>query len=572
MRSYLAVAACLSLSVAAFAQPGGPGVDKREVSVEAVNRPLTDVLADLGRQIGAGVIGQGTDATLVTLSLSKTPFGDCMDLLADTFSLIAGWEGNALVARSMTHAVQAVDRRLADGEIDALATLMPAANGQVALYGSEGLRKQLAGKLQQIVSERTREWLALGEIDPDLAIMLASIQLQDPALRPALVCLGVRGLVRDGRVDAALEAWNLYLRGDRSPATTAAWAELFTALHYAASPYAVAFWQQSFSPDRVADALGQYWSAKRYQDGLHFARLNLRYATGTGRSSDAARLEQIIATTLGQVRTIDVTCAVDADALTDPRTENKVRVRVGKLSDVYEREFGIRFRVTDMIAWNPPSSNGFEPQYAALRQALGTRKPELTLGFILEVFQMHPSQFQPMHKHLWIGYGCPHVGAYLLTRDFSFEYITATEALEWTFKPGAVEETLVHEMAHMFGALHVDDPTSVMRPTSNSRVEWSFDEVNRQIIMAGKWRDFSVGVDSLDIPELLTIIDRYHALAGQSATPNGAAQEIARCHLALAKLYSARREPLMARQHLQEVLAIGEPKDVLVEAQAMFAG
>ena len=263
MRLTLALAACLLLCAAALAQPDGPDVDRRTVSVEAASRPLTEVLADLGRQIGAGVIGQGTDTTLITLSLAKAPFRDCMDLLADTFSLIASWEGQALVVRSIPQAVQAVDRRLAQGEIDALAALMPAASGQVALYGSDGLRKQLASRLQQVVADRTKEWLALGDIDPDLALTLASVPLQDPAQRPALVCLGVRGLVAQGRLEPALEAWNLHLRGDRSASTTTAWAQLFSALHYSASPFAVAFWQQSFSPERVADVLNQYWAAKR---------------------------------------------------------------------------------------------------------------------------------------------------------------------------------------------------------------------------------------------------------------------------------------------------------------------
>lgn len=267
-----------------------------------------------------------------------------------------------------------------------------------------------------------------------------------------------------------------------------------------------------------------------------------------------------------------MTCAVDEEALTDSRCEGKIRARVGQLSEVFSKQFGIHFQIKEFIPWRPPSHPGFQVQQDALRAALGPRRPELAIGFILEVFNMRPSEFRPDHRDMWIGYGCPHAGALLLTRDFSFEFVSDNGAQEWTFNSGSVAETLAHEMGHMFGALHVDDPGSLMRAVNSGLSTRGFDEVNRRVVLAQKWKDFDRGAESLDEPELLDLLDGYAALAGMSRAPNGAAQEQARVHLTLAKLYTRRCRTDLADAHLQRVLAIGEPPDVIVHAQALLAG
>jgi hypothetical protein len=52
--------------------------------------------------------------------------------------------------------------------------------------------------------------------------------------------------------------------------------------------------------------------------------------------------------------------------------------------------------------------------------------------------------------------------------------------------------TAAHELAHLFGAVHVDDETSIMSPTADFDARF-FDPKNREILRANRERDFSTG-------------------------------------------------------------------------------
>jgi len=546
--------------------------DSKPVTVEATNAPLTRVLSDLAKQLGVGMISDGTDAVLVTLSLSDIPFRDCMDALADTFSVLATWEQGTLVVRTAKQVVGTAAEQLAEGRLELVRALTPIAFGETPHYGLPTLHTDLARRLVAVVDQASRESLSSGRLTPEFAAGLARLRLQNPANRSALAASAASGFLRQGQLESALQVYEQFLLADETKMASWAWGQLLTTLHYANDSRAPEFWERTFSYPKVAHVIEEAWRQKKYRDGLHFGRLNIRYANAQNRPRDAAQVQAAVEACLNARRVIDVTCAVDEEALGDPRSEAKVRARVAAVSKVFEEQFDIEFRVTEIIPWDPPATNGFEPQYRVLRRALGSRRPELTIGFILEVFEVHPSQFKIDHQHMWLGYGCPHMGAYMLTRDFSFEYSTDREALEWTLGAGAVAETLTHEMGHMFGALHVDDRNSVMQARSTGGRNSRFDELNTRVILTQKWRDFSSGVESLDEPELRDLAELYTELTGASQYPNGAAQEKARTHLALAKLYRSRLQFDLAREELEHVLAIGTPREIVVEAQAMFAG
>lgn len=568
--TYITLLAALTCAGSSVAQ--APELDQKRVTLEADATSLADVFADLSEQTGVGVILKGADNIRATLALTNVLFADCMDALADMFSLLVVWEDDALVVQSLDDALAEADKLLARGRTEAIARLGALGDGTQAMYGSEKLRERVSEALRQFIEERTRSVLGNPQPQPALARALASLDLQDPQLRVPLAAVAVRGLSREGQTDEALALWDGFLQGENTPEAIVAWGELLLALHYSRSPKTAEFWSNSFVLFNAALVLHEGWRQGRYLEALHFARLNRQYAAACGRAQEAQALQSAIDACLGAPRVIQVTCAVDSEATTDPRCEAKIRARVAKCSEVFGQSFGIQFAIAEMIRWNPPSDNDFGRQYAALKAALGNRKAELTIGFILEVFQMHPGEFNPAHRHLWTGYGCPHMGAYLLTRDFAFEDVNDLAASEWTFSSGAVAETLVHEMGHMFGALHVDDNTSVMRPSSKSKPTFQFDAVNARVIKREKWKDFSRGVESLDEPELLGLVADYRELARMFSRPNGAQEEEARVHLALGKLYRQRWDPVRAVEQLKQVLAIGAPSEIVGEAKRMLAG
>ena len=565
----LVAAVVLALAAPASALPTEH--DAKALTLEAERKAIPDLFADVAQQAGVGVIVRGGERLSATLSLDGIPLGECMDLLAEMFSLLITWQGGTLVVRPVTEAAQEAHGQLLQGRPEGMVALVALARGAAPMYGPQTLRDRLAGAVTDLVQAETYSVLMSAEPNPLAATALAALDVHEPQVRVALAAAGLRGLLRRGQVAEALDVWDAILQGQIAPHALAAWGELFLSLHYGGSPQAFEFWRRTFTPFNVAVLLQEGWRQGSFGDALHFARLNLQYAAQSGRAAEAGAVQSAIRACLEAPRIIRVTCVVDVEATGDPRAEAKVRARVAKLSEVYEEHFGIRFELAEMLRWDPPSDSSFERQYAALKDALGSRRPELAIGFILEVFQMHPAELRLPVQHLWTGYGSPHVGPYLLTRDFAFEHVTDLAASEWTFASGTVAETLVHEMGHMFGALHVDDDDSVMRPSPTGTPRFTFDEVNARIIARQKWKDFTRGVESLDEPELLGLINDYRELARLSTRPNGAPEEEARVNLALAKLYSARGEPARAVAHLREVVAIGAPAESVLEARRLLA-
>lgn len=225
-----------------------------------------------------------------------------------------------------------------------------------------------------------------------------------------------------------------------------------------------------------------------------------------------------------------------------------------------------------MVRWNPPPVSDFDRQYDMLNAAIAGRKPELTIGFILGVITMRPGELDPGHRHLWTGFGCPHNGAYLLARDFSFEYSDGQQNTEWTWTPGTVAETLTHETGHMFGALHVDDPNSIMRPVWGDTPATAFDAINRQAILLHKWQDMNLGVESPTSPSCWRWWSATDNLPCSPSRPNGAAEEEARVHLAPAHLYAERGQEDLIRPELEAVLTIGVPTEIVTQSPGHAPG
>lgn len=567
--TFLLAAVALALTAPAAALPTEHHA--RTLTLEAEGRSLPDLFADLAQQAGVGVIVRGAERLSATLSVTDIPLGECLDLLAEMFALLITRDEKTLLVRPITQAAQEAHRQVLLGRSEGMAELIALARGAVPMYGPDKLRDKLARALDDLVQAETYSVLMNAEPDPLAATALAALDVHEPQVRGALAAAGLRGFLRRGQVAEALDVWDTILQGHTAPDALAAWGELLLTLHYGGSPQAFEFWRRTFTPFNVALLLQEGWRQGAFGDALHFARLNLQYAARSGRAAEASAVQSAIKRHLEATRVIRVTCAVDIEATGDTRAEAKIRARIAKLSEVFDDHFGIRFEIVEMLRWDPPSDSSFDRQYAALKNALGNRRPELAIGFILEVFQMHPSELRLPVDHLWTGYGSPHVGPYLLTRDFAFEHVTDQAASEWTFASGTVAETLVHEMGHMFGALHVDDDYSVMRPSPTGTPRFKFDAVNARVIGRQKWKDFTRGVESLDEPELLGLVNDYRELSRLSTRPNGAPEEEARVHLALAKLYSRRGEPNRALPHLREVVTIGAPTETVLEARRMLA-
>jgi hypothetical protein len=566
-------AACVPAGADGPAGAASPPVaaEAARVSLEAHDTPLSAVFADLSAQSKVDLIYQATQVPKVTLALADRPLREVIDTLADLFELVAQWDKGTLILRALPDALKYAGDQLAAGDAGPLNALADLATGRQPLHGSAALRQKLADALKALIAKQANEITASNTQRPDEARALAGVASLEPGTRWALLAYAVLGYVRESKLDLARATWEEGLKGQRTWQAAFATAELLLALSYTNAAQAQAFFAESFDVNTALAMLDEGWRQHQYRAALHLARLSVSLAQAAGRNAEAQALSAAIEEYLDSRRTVSVTCAVDADAATDPRADEKVRTRVAQVSEVFERTANIAFNVDEMMRWDPPSDNDFDRLHNALKAALGKRHPELTVGFILEVFTAHPATLDLSHQHLWMGFGCPHMGPYLLARDFSFEYTTTGHTTEWTLSPGSVAETLIHEMGHMFGALHVDDESSVMRPVSRDVPCHQFDELNTRIIQLHRWQDMAHGAESLDEPELLALVQCYRQLRTRSKNPNGADEEEARVHLALAKLYRERHDPARAADRLRAVLEIGAPPEVVAEAQKLLS-
>jgi hypothetical protein len=540
------------------------------VTLHADDTALADVLAELAPQVSRPIVAGGQDLPAVTVSFNAVPFGEVMTALCDMFGLVAAWQEGTLQVHTFASALAQVDGDLTKGQATGLLSLKTALDVPGSVYGSPDLLEAAREALKSLVARRAEEALAGEEVPPALALALARVPWLPSETRAGLAVVAIRGHLAQGDLPGAMQVWHVELENQVSWPAIVVSAELFLALHHAGSPEAQTFWESTFNVNNAALLVQEGWNQKAYRQALHLARLNIQYAAATGRQADALSLGTAVQTCLDGPRNVDVTCAVDVEACSDPHCDDKVRARVASVSETFAREFGIQFTPRDMVRWNPPPVSDFDRQYDALKAAIAGRRPELTVGFILEVIGMNPTDFDPGHRHLWTGFGCPHNGAYLLARDFSFEYDDGNAATEWTFSAGTVAETLTHETGHMFGALHVDDETSIMRPVWGDTPATAFDDLNRRAILLHKWQDMDQGAESLDEPELLALVDCYRQLAVASARPNGAAEEEARIHLALAHLYAERGQEELVGPELQDILTIGVPTEIVTQAKDML--
>ncbi len=75
------------------------------------------------------------------------------------------------------------------------------------------------------------------------------------------------------------------------------------------------------------------------------------------------------------------------------------------------------------------------------------------------------------------------------------------------------ETVLTHELAHLFGAVHTRDPSSIMYPVVERQLPARFDRENHEIILQTRAMDFKKGLTSLPPMVLQSLLGSYLKLA-----------------------------------------------------------
>lgn len=158
---------------------------------------------------------------------------------------------------------------------------------------------------------------------------------------------------------------------------------------------------------------------------------------------------------------------------------------VEAVSDYFEREFGIRLVILKISPW--PEAKGISSTarlLARLKEQAPLKDPEGSYDLIIALTGEWVNVYHAGARVDRIGNCQQGLGNYIVSSVSERLRYRGTSA-EPTFDVVA----LIHELGHIFGAEHVQDPTSIMHEDFDFRTE--FDENNRQIILKNKFCPFS---------------------------------------------------------------------------------
>ena len=154
--------------------------------------------------------------------------------------------------------------------------------------------------------------------------------------------------------------------------------------------------------------------------------------------------------------------------------KDRLRRRVLYANDILRPQFDIELSISKIIEWNSSFDRNLENTLEKLYSSTASNPNALQIGIT----------FNKDLKRNWtskndLGF------AYLLSND---AVITAQPSFpsigqDWNSIEEAI--TLVHEVGHMLGAIHVPDENSIMYPSAGS-LTFEFDSVNRKLIEAIK--------------------------------------------------------------------------------------
>lgn len=169
------------------------------------------------------------------------------------------------------------------------------------------------------------------------------------------------------------------------------------------------------------------------------------------------------------------------------RWPDEARGLIEAASDYYEREFGIQFVAESIVPW--PAQERIRSTVdllAKVEQDFPARNKDGTYDLIVVFSAEGLSQYfvagRPRVDR--IGNCQQGLGNYVVTPvNKPFRYAGAHAEPE----PDVI--TLIHELAHIFGAEHIEDRASIMHEDLGYRTE--FDDKNRSIIAKNKLCPFA---------------------------------------------------------------------------------
>jgi tetratricopeptide (TPR) repeat protein len=289
-------------------------------------------------------------------------------------------------------------------------------------------------------------------------------------------------------------------------------------------------------------------------------------------------------------RDVQVCAAADPVFRSEPGWETRLRQRFAAAAGHLARQVPIDLELATVEPWEPDSrpADGLTV-IDELRESMAGNGCDVVLGFVAERREGPVSGDRLEIKGYSLGLAPCFTGHAVVS-----EVIAERDGRLWRIPEANLQENLLHELGHLFGAVHVGGD-SVMRAQPAGQPVYEFHALNRQVMEVCRWVDFSENFASLTADELIELADLYGRLAAGPAGDDGArfyraialtylgrraeaadeyrrvletSPEDAFTHVNLGSLYEELGDLPAARRHWQMAAALGRPAEAVAQARA----
>jgi hypothetical protein len=173
-----------------------------------------------------------------------------------------------------------------------------------------------------------------------------------------------------------------------------------------------------------------------------------------------------------------------------PDWERRIHSLVERVSAHFDGYFGIRFTLVECTPWEEQCVG--RPANESLIRLFDVEpeSAELVVGFtVIDVSRWQQAELGVTNNF----------GKYVLIRESTHPALANRSEL-----------IVLHELCHVFGAFHVDDPRSVMQPAiENSPYQFTVTQPTCEVLRLARQMDLSRGVESLDAETTAEITELY---------------------------------------------------------------
>ena len=191
--------------------------------------------------------------------------------------------------------------------------------------------------------------------------------------------------------------------------------------------------------------------------------------------------------------TVRVVADEEFRATAGVRWGTDVRARLRRASKFLERELRVTLRVVAVARW----------------------KSDDDAARLQDLHRAATIEFERDDVDLVVAFTSQHRGRGGASYDRGVAFYFGRSIIVRTGMPSAAgawpyeDETVLHELLHVFGAWHVDDPTSVMRADKSGPPATRLDALGAANALLTRELDFRVGPDAIDAATWRTITYRW---------------------------------------------------------------